>query len=136
MLVGVSPFKTKNCKVINIGTYLKNIVIPNDVSEDASSLIKGLLQIETTKRLGFGENDADDVKRHSFFKDVDWNLVYEKKIKQPFKPCFTNELDLSYFDKNFTCEKINCDNHNDQNQYSFVDNYERFTFVLNKGESM
>ena len=136
MLVGVSPFKTKNTKVINIGTYLKNIQIPSDISEEACSLIKGLLQIETNKRLGYGENDSNDVKNHSFFKDVNWNYVYEKKIKPPFKPTLKNELDLSYFDKNFTCEKINSDTNSDQNQYSFVDNYERFTFILHRGESI
>jgi serine/threonine protein kinase len=132
MLVGVSPFKTKNNKLINIGTYLKNVEIPVGISEAAGSLIRGLLQVETQKRLGYGERDAEDVKQHCFFKEINWENVFEKKIKQPFKPRLINELDLSYFDKRFTAEK-NIDSISDQEQLSFVDNYDRFTFVMNKG---
>ena len=129
MLVGVSPFKTKNNRIINIGTYLKRIEIPSEISEAASSLIRCLLQIETNKRLGFGEKDAEEVKDHCFFKEVDWKFVFEKKINQPFKPTFSNELDLSYFDKRFTTEKMDGDSCSDQPQSSFVDNYDRFTYV-------
>jgi len=132
MLVGVSPFKTKNNKLINIGTYLKNVEIPVGISESAGSLIRGLLQVETQKRLGYGERDAEDVKQHCFFKEINWKNVFEKKIKQPFKPRLINELDLSYFDKRFTGEK-NIDSISDEQQLSFVDNYDRFTFVMNKG---
>ena len=29
----------------------------------------------------FFQNGADDVKRHRFFKNLDWEDVYEKKLK-------------------------------------------------------
>jgi len=135
MLVGVSPFKTKDSnKMININTYLRNIEMPDGISEAAGSLIRGLLQVETHKRLGFGERDAEEVKSHCFFEGVDWDYVSQKKMKQPFKPKLKNELDLCYFDRRFTGETVGCDSFCEKKELSFVDNYDRFTFVLKKEE--
>lgn len=37
-------------------------------------------------RLGFSENDADDLKKHIFFQGLDWNLLQKKLIKPPWIP--------------------------------------------------
>ena len=90
---------------------------------------KKKLLASVKKSLPSLEKDAEEVKDHCFFKEVDWKFVFEKKINQPFKPTFSNELDLSYFDKRFTTEKMDGDSCSDQPQSSFVDNYDRFTYV-------
>ena len=43
----------------------------------------GLLQRNPQKRLGGGERDAEEIKEHIFFKDVDWDKIYKKQIKPP-----------------------------------------------------
>ena len=57
-------------------------------------------------RLGAGRNDAEDVKNHAYFKDVNWDDVYHKKYVPDFIPELNNEFDLKYFDKFFTQQDI------------------------------
>ena len=45
--------------------------MPNFISESAKDLLKGLLQRNPKNRLGGGERDAEEIKEHIFFKDVD-----------------------------------------------------------------
>ncbi len=45
-------------------------------------------------RLGCGKNDAFDIKTHPFFKDIDWELVYQRKFKAPEIYQAKNELNM------------------------------------------
>lgn len=51
-----------------------------------ADFISKLLIKEPRKRLGGGSEDAAELKRHSFFKNLDWNALSKKKIAAPFKP--------------------------------------------------
>ncbi len=42
------------------------------MSEQARSLIVNLLNRNPMKRLGAGPKGVEDIKKHAFFKDVDW----------------------------------------------------------------
>ena len=42
-----------------------------------------LLNRNPSKRLGSGTGGATDIKNHVFFKDIDWNIVAEKKLDVP-----------------------------------------------------
>lgn len=46
--------------------------IPASLSEDAKNLIVSLLNRNPSRRLGAGPEGADEIKRHPFFKDLDW----------------------------------------------------------------
>lgn len=35
------------------------------------------------KRLGAGPRDADEIKDHEFFKDVNWDDVYHRRLNPP-----------------------------------------------------
>lgn len=43
-----------------------------------------LLTKDPKKRLGGGPTDAEEVKRHPFFKSIDWKKLYEKALPVPF----------------------------------------------------
>lgn len=47
----------------------------------AKDLIKKLLIADRTKRLGNMRQGADDVKRHRWFKLVEWPLVIQFELK-------------------------------------------------------
>jgi hypothetical protein len=36
--------------------------------------------------LGSGPNDGADVRQHSFFKNVNWKDVFERRLEPPIKP--------------------------------------------------
>ena len=55
---------------------------PN-VSQDAKNLIKGLLKISVTKRLGF--NGIEEIMEMKFYNSLNWNDLYNKKNAPPLQ---------------------------------------------------
>lgn len=59
-------------------------------------------QRKPSVRLGSGFEDAAEVKKHCFFRNTNWDDVINKRLKAPFEPKLSSELDVSLFDKTFT----------------------------------
>ena len=98
MLVGYAPFCSKETtevcyKVLNWKNYLK---IPKKIklSEEVKDLIFKMIK-NSDDRLG--KNGAEEIKKHPFFKDVDWDNI--RNSKAPFIPELKNEYDTKYFEK-------------------------------------
>ena len=98
MLVGYAPFCSKETsevcfKVLNWKDYLK---IPKKVklSEEAKDLIFKMIN-NSDERLG--KKGPEEIKKHPFFKGVDWNNI--RNSKAPFVPELKNEYDTKYFEK-------------------------------------
>jgi Protein kinase C terminal domain len=51
--------------------------------------------------LGY-RHDADELKQHKFFRNIDWNILKEKRYHAPMKLTFNSELDVSQFSEDFT----------------------------------
>ncbi|CAF1237109.1 unnamed protein product [Adineta steineri] len=49
-------------------------------------IIKGLLQKDLTKRLGLMFNGINDIKKHAWFRDIDWLHIFLKKVRAPWVP--------------------------------------------------
>ncbi|CAN9114499.1 unnamed protein product [Alternaria alternata] len=62
---------------------------------------KGLLNRNPKHRLG-ATRDAEELKAHPFFADIDWDALGKKNVVPPFKPKLKGELDVSNFDPEFT----------------------------------
>lgn len=81
MLAGFPPFFDDN----PFGIYEKilsgRIEWPKHMDPIAKDLIKKLLIADRTKRLGNMRQGADDVKRHRWFKLVEWPLVIQFELK-------------------------------------------------------
>jgi hypothetical protein len=45
-----------------------------------------LLTRDPSRRLGSGKEDAEEIKRQPFFKDVNWDDVFNKRIPPPYFP--------------------------------------------------
>ena len=45
------------------------------------------------KRLGSSKSEAEEVKIHSFFKQIDWDRLLNKGIRAPFKPEIVNWIE-------------------------------------------
>ena len=106
MLVGQLPFPIKRGAKINLDIYKNKIKFPRYLNEDARDLISQLLIIDPKKRLGSGKGGAEQIKKHPFFEEINWDDIWNKKIIPPFKPELEDELDLKYFDSQFTTEPL------------------------------
>ena len=74
-------------------------------SNEAKSLLTGLLNRDPSKRLGSGSADASDIMSHAFFRDINWQDLRAKTIAAPYKPVTSGEQDTRNIDKMFTNEK-------------------------------
>jgi len=83
----------------------KPVKLRSNISTAARSILEGLLQKDKNKRLG-ADNDAEDIKNHAFFKQIDWVALERKEIEPPFKPNLRGQNDLKYIDPEFTQEPV------------------------------
>ncbi len=71
---------------------------------EAKSLLKGLLERDPTKRLGSSEEDANELKVHPWFVNINWDKLLKKEITPPFKPFVVGPEDTRNIDKMFLNE--------------------------------
>lgn len=85
-----------------LGIYqkiLKGIIeFPAFLSLRSKDLIRKLLNPEVKYRLGVSDNGAS-IKQHKWFRGVDFEAVYERRIPAPWVPYLRSELDICWFDK-------------------------------------
>ena len=92
MLVGITPFFTSRKEDIFHNIEFEELKIPEFIQPDTASLLKGLLQKDPRKRLGGGNRDALEIKEHPYFRDVNWDDVYNKRIIPPPVNIFTKNI--------------------------------------------
>lgn len=105
MLLGQSPFHGEDEDEIFDSILEDEVLYPINMSRDSVSVLQRLLTREPERRLGSGVDDAEEVKRHPFFRSVDWQAMLEKKLPPPFVPQIKSRTDTSNFDDEFTKEK-------------------------------
>uniref|UniRef100_A0A8C6RTN5 Serine/threonine-protein kinase N2 n=1 Tax=Nannospalax galili TaxID=1026970 RepID=A0A8C6RTN5_NANGA len=104
MLVGESPFPGDDEEEVFDSIVNDEVRYPRFLSTEAISIMRRLLRRNPERRLGAGENDAEDVKKHPFFRLIDWSALMDKKVKPPFVPTIRGREDVSNFDDEFTSE--------------------------------
>jgi serum/glucocorticoid-regulated kinase 2 len=97
MLTAMPPFYSKKRSEIYERIKTKNPNFYNFHSAMAIDLIAKLLEKDPAKRLG-AKRDAEEIKEHPFFEDVDWNLMMRKRIPTPYKPLLDSKDDTKHFD--------------------------------------
>lgn len=106
LLTGASPFTVEgeknNQQEISRRILKTQPPLPADLSPEVRDFISRLLVKDPRQRLGGGTRDADELKEHSFFKNLNWDDLAKKKVPAPFVPRISNELDVSNFSEEFT----------------------------------
>ncbi|XP_075282262.1 ribosomal protein S6 kinase alpha-5 isoform X2 [Opisthocomus hoazin] len=106
LLTGASPFTVdgeKNSQAEISRRILKSEPpYPQEMSALSKDIIQRLLMKDPKKRLGCGPTDADEIKQHPFFQNMNWDDLAAKKVPAPFKPVIRDELDVSNFAEEFT----------------------------------
>uniref|UniRef100_A0A4W4FRW1 protein kinase C n=1 Tax=Electrophorus electricus TaxID=8005 RepID=A0A4W4FRW1_ELEEL len=104
MLVGESPFTGDDEEEVFDSIVNDEVRYPQFLSTEAISIMRQLLRRNPERRLGAGERDAEEVKKHPFFRNLDWAALLAKKIRPPFVPTLKGCDDVSNFDEEFTSE--------------------------------
>uniref|UniRef100_A0A8C0Q674 Ribosomal protein S6 kinase n=3 Tax=Canis lupus TaxID=9612 RepID=A0A8C0Q674_CANLF len=102
MLTGSLPFQGKDRKETMTLILKAKLGMPQFLSTEAQSLLRALFKRNPANRLGSGPDGAEEIKRHAFYSTIDWNKLYRREIKPPFKPAVAQPDDTFYFDTEFT----------------------------------
>ena len=82
LLVGIPPYFSNSQDEIFANILGGKLLMPKSLSPEAKDLIVQLMQREPHKRLG-SQRDAEEVKNHPFFSEVDWGALYRKDVIPP-----------------------------------------------------
>lgn len=81
MLAGYPPFYDDT----HLGTYERilagKVRCPRHFDSAAKDLVKGLLVVDRTRRLGNLRGGAEDIKNHRFFRGTDWRGLLNKTVR-------------------------------------------------------
>ncbi|KAK1334080.1 hypothetical protein QTO34_005080 [Cnephaeus nilssonii] len=102
MLVGECPFPGDTEEEVFDCIVNAEAPYPRFLSVQGLELIQKLLQKCPEKRLGAGEQDAEEIKTQPFFGATDWQALLARAVQPPFAPTLCGPTDLRYFEGEFT----------------------------------
>ncbi|XP_065852537.1 serine/threonine-protein kinase AtPK2/AtPK19-like [Euphorbia lathyris] len=97
MLTGKPPYTGGNRDKIQQKIVKDKMKLPAFLSSEAHSLLKGLLQKDTGRRLA-----SEDIKRHKWFKGINWKKLDSREIKPSFRPEVAGKKCIANFEKRWT----------------------------------
>lgn len=107
MLVGESPFPGDDEEEVFDSIVNDEVRYPRFLSTEAIGIMRRLLRRNPDRRLGSSDRDAEDVKKQTFFRNIDWAALLAREMKPPFVPTIKGREDVSNFDEEFTAEEPN-----------------------------
>lgn len=102
LMTGKPPFGGGNWTKIQQNIMHQKLSLPYFLSPDAKDLLTRLLRKEPRKRLGVGPNDINIIKKHRFFRKIDWKKLEARELEPPIQPLVTNPELAENFSKEFT----------------------------------
>nr|XP_033934975.1 protein kinase C epsilon type-like [Pseudochaenichthys georgianus] len=109
MMAGQPPFEADNEDDLFESILHDDVLYPVWLSKEAVSILKAFMTKSPTKRLGCvpAQGLEEAIKIHVFFREIDWTLLEQRKIRPPFKPRIKTKRDVNNFDQDFTREEPN-----------------------------
>jgi len=105
MLEGLPPFYDEDVSEMNRRILRQPLYFDaSHFSVESMSLLEGLLQRDPEKRFGNGQGDYQEISFHPWFKDINWEDLYNRRIEPSFKPHLQSNTDARYFDPEFTTQ--------------------------------
>jgi len=93
MLTGDNPLRGDNRKESELLTKNKDIeaVLPAYMLPSSRDIVRQLLVRDPNKRLGSGPDGASAIKRHEFFRSIDFDKLLALEMPVPFEPDMDTE---------------------------------------------
>mmetsp|Transcript_52570 Transcript_52570/g.128467 ORF Transcript_52570/g.128467 Transcript_52570/m.128467 type:complete len:350 (-) Transcript_52570:50-1099(-) len=98
MLAGYPPFYDENPFGIYQKILLGRTEYPRHFDQHAKDLIRRLLQTDRSKRYGNLKGGADDVRKHKWFKGLDFDLLLKRQSPPPIVPEVRHPADTRNFE--------------------------------------
>jgi len=95
LTMGEPPFKSPKfiMKGIDVATF------PNRITRPGKDIVKALVQVNPSKRLGNFKGGIDEIKNHRWFQAFDWQGLQKRTINAPWEPILRTDWDTRYFDQ-------------------------------------
>jgi len=99
MMAGYPPYYDEN----PFGIYQKilsgKLEFPRHFDVHSRDLIRKLLTADRTKRIGSLKNGAEDIKKHKWYRGLNWAALYNKQMEAFITCNVKSQDDTSLFDK-------------------------------------
>lgn len=103
LMTGNPPFRGGNHAKIQQNIVKQKLVLPYFLSPDAKDLLTRLLNKNPKKRLGGNmPRDLQIMKKHRFFRKIDWKKLAAKELEPPIQPMITDPELAENFAPEFT----------------------------------
>jgi len=99
MLAGYPPFFDENPFGIYQKVLAGKIDFPRHFDVKVKDLIKRLLTPDRAKRFGCLKAGPEDVKKHKWYKGLDWVALEQRRVEPPMLPAVKSADDTSMFDR-------------------------------------
>jgi serine/threonine-protein kinase Psk1 len=106
LMTGKPPFGGGNWTKIQQNIMHAKLNLPYFLSPDAKDLLTRLLRKEPRKRLGVQKGDINVIKKHRFFRKIDWIKLEARQLEPPIKPLVTDPSLAENFAREFTERSI------------------------------
>lgn len=104
MLLGKSPFRGDDEDEVFDAILSDEPLYPIHMPRDSVSILQQLLNRDPEKRLGAGPRDAEEIMGHPYFRNINFDDIYNMRVAPPYVPQITSATDVSNFDTEFTDE--------------------------------
>jgi serine/threonine protein kinase len=130
LMTGSPPFGGNNITKMQQNIMKQKLSLPYYLSPDAKDLLLRLLRKEPGKRLGVkGKADVAIMKKHRFFRKLDWTKLANRELEAPIKPLITDPELAENFDKQFTGLAFSPTEERSNSLWSSTDPFGGFSFV-------
>ena len=106
MLTGLPPFYNEDKSIMCNNILNMPLTFPTNLSRVSKDLLSRLLMKDNEVRLGSGPNDTDEIKKHTFFYEINWNDLSNGNVDPPWIPTIKGRLDTSHFSPTFTNTRL------------------------------
>jgi serine/threonine-protein kinase Psk1 len=129
LMTGKPPFGGGNWTKIQQNIMHQKLNLPYFLSPDAKDLLTRLLRKEPRKRLGVGRGDIHIIKKHRFFRKINWVKLEARQVEPPIKPLVTNPELAENFAKEFTDRTVDAVQRRHSRALSKSDPFGGFSYV-------
>lgn len=98
LMTGSPPFRGPNRQKIQDNIVKQKLQLPYFLGPDAKDLLTRLLQKNPKKRLV----DPEQIKKHRFFRKIDWKKLAARELTPPIQPLITDPELAENFSDEFT----------------------------------